>query len=47
MTKMSDEVLTAVEITMFFFWTVKMESVCLSETLVSTYEPTRRQNPEE
>jgi hypothetical protein len=55
-------VLTAVKMTMLFFWvvtpcrlvgrnhcledTLKMETVCLSETL-STYETLRRHNPEQ
>jgi hypothetical protein len=37
--------------TMIFFTTedvaLKMEIVCFSETLVSAYESTQRQNPEE
>jgi hypothetical protein len=36
------EVLTAVKMTMLFFWvvtsTLKMETECVSETFVSTYE---------
>jgi hypothetical protein len=28
-------------------WALKMETVCFSETLVSTYESTRRHNPEQ
>jgi hypothetical protein len=53
----SSEVLTAVNISMLLFWVVtscglvgkylKTETVCFFETLVSTYEYTRRHNPEE
>jgi hypothetical protein len=36
---------------LFFFWflalALKMETVCFPETLASTYESTRRRNPEE
>lgn len=28
-------------------WALKMEAICLSETLVSSYESTRLQDPEE
>jgi hypothetical protein len=49
------EVLTAVKMMILLFWVVtpcrlvglKMETVCFSETLASTDESTRRQNPEQ
>jgi hypothetical protein len=34
-------------ITEIIFSALKMEAACSSETLVSTYESTRRHNPEE
>jgi hypothetical protein len=47
------EVLTAVKMTMLFFWFMtpsssqKMDTLCLSETLVYAYEFPRRRNAEE
>jgi hypothetical protein len=45
------EVLTAIRATMLLFCVLtialKMETIYFSETMVSTYESTRRQNPEE
>jgi hypothetical protein len=45
---MKDEVLVAVKMSNLIFCAdaMRMEAVCSSETLVSTYKSTRRYNPE-
>jgi hypothetical protein len=45
---MKFEILAAAKMPMLVFWFVnlKMEAVCSSEKLVSTYKSTRRYNPE-